>query len=358
MASQWILANQDGFETALEFQQNIPIPTAADLGPKEVLVELRAASLNYRELVIAGPIGVNGPIKPPVVPGCDGAGIIKAVGSDVVNFQVGDRVVTHNDADVDRDGDDKVFTFAEAIVAMGQGADGTLRTHGVFHHNAVVHAPKTLDFLAASTLTTTWVTAWNAYFGLESRKLTPESWVLIQGTGGVSVAAAQIAVAFGANVVATTSTEERASRLKALGAVAVINYRTYAEIWGQKARELTPNGRGFDHILDVGGNETLTHSLKAVRAEGVISLIGAVGAASAETVPMVLALPHTCIVRGFIAGTRRQFQDLNRFIDEKKIQPAVDDVVFDLADAKDAYCRLKEKRHFAKVLIKIEQSAP
>jgi len=276
----------------------------------------------------------------------------------VFNFQAGDRVVTHNDADVGRDGDDKVFTLDEVPAALGQGADGTLRTHGVFHQNAVVHAPKTLDFLAASTLTTTWVTAWNAYFGLESRKLTPESWVLIQGTGGVSVAAVQIAVAVGAHVVATTSTEERASRLKALGAVAVINYRTDADTWGQKARELTPSGRGFDHILDVGGNETLTHSLKAVRAEGVISLIGAVGAPSTETVPMVLALPHVCIVRGFIAGTRRQFQDLIRFIDERKIQPAVDDVVFDLADARDAYRRLKEKKHFAKVLIKIEQSAP
>lgn len=281
--------------------------------------------------------------------------MVRAIGSDVVEFRIGDRVVTLPFPDESNSGPDKIGTFADAALALGQGPDGTLRTHGVFHQSALAHAPQTLDFLHASTLTVTWLTAWNAYFGLEGRKLGPKSWVLIQGTGGVSIAALQLAVAFGANVVATTSTEERASRVKALGATHVLNYRKDADNWGQKARDLTPEGRGFDHVLDIGGNETLSHSLQAVRPEGVISMIGAVGDESAQPVPMFMALPHTCIVRGFLAGTRTQMKELVRFIDEKKIQPAVDDVVFDLADLKNAYRRLKEKKHFSKVLVKIEQ---
>lgn len=280
--------------------------------------------------------------------------MVKAVGPDVVEFRIGDRVVTHFDPD-ENAGPNKIPTFADVPSALGQGTDGTLRTHGVFSQNALVHAPQTLDLLSASTLTITWLTAWNAYFGLEGRKAGPESWILVQGTGGVSVAALQLAVALGANVVATTSTEEKSFRLRALGATHVVNYRENADTWGQKARDLTPEGRGFDHVLDVGGNETLAHSLKAVRAEGLISIIGAVGTATAEPVPMFMALPHACIVRGFLAGSREQFQELVRFIDEKKIQPAVDDIVFDLADAKDAYRRLKNRKHFSKVLIKIEQ---
>lgn len=271
--------------------------------------------------------------------------------------RVGDRVVTNCIALDDDAADDKSGTLADALAGLGQGADGTLRTHGVFSQNTLIIAPESLDLLHASILTVTWLTAWNAFFGLEGRKAGPESWILVQGTGGVSVAALQLAVAIGAKVVATTSTEEKAARLKALGATHVLNYRTDAETWGQKARELTPEGRGFDHVLDVGGNETLSHSLKAVRTEGVISMIGAVGAATADSVPMFMVLPHTCIVRGFLAGTRNQFKELVQFIDEKKVQPAIDDVVFDLTDAKAAYRRLKEKKHFAKVVIKIEQPA-
>lgn len=259
---------------------------------------------------------------------------------------------TTNDA-----GDDKPFAFADVPGALGQGTDGTLRTHGVFSQNALVHAPKTLELLPASTLSCTWLTAWNALFGLKGCQAGSESWVLVQGTGGVSMAALQLSVALGASVVATTSTEEKASRLKALGAAHVINYRTNTDDWGQKARELTPAGRGFDHVLDVGGNETLSHSLKAVRHDGVVSVIGAVGSADAAPVPMIMALLHTCVVRGCLAGTRNQFKDLVNFVDEKKIQPAVDDVVFDLAHVKDAYRRLKEKKHFSKVLIKIDQPA-
>jgi NADPH:quinone reductase-like Zn-dependent oxidoreductase len=175
----------------------------------------------------------------------------------------------------------------------------------------------------------------------------------VQGTGGVSVAALQLAVAVGATVIATTSSEEKAGRLQALGAAHVINYRTNAKNWCEEARRLTPDGRGLDFVIDVGGNETLPQSLAAVRVDGIIVVIGGVGSTT-EVVPLFAALLHTCIIRGILAASRNQFRELVEFIDEKKILPAVDDVIFELAETKGAYRRLKDKKHFSKVLIQVD----
>ncbi|KAL4802536.1 hypothetical protein BDV18DRAFT_154225 [Aspergillus unguis] len=354
MARQWILTGQEGFEKSLEYQQGISIPPAKDLAANEVLVKLYAASLNHRELIIAGPVGVNGPINPPVVPGCDGAGIVEAVGSSVQDFRPGDHVVTHAaPSSVDAAGNDALPSIADAVNCLGQGPDGTLRSHAVFTENGLVHAPKTLDWLQAATLPCTFLTAWNALFGLESKKAGPGSWVLVEGTGGVSVAMLQVAVAAGATVVATTSSDEKANRLKSLGATHVVNYRTNPN-WGAQARSMTPDGRGFDHVVDIGGNETFPQALAAVRVDGVLSVTGGVGDSAADPVPLFAAMMHTCIVRGILAGSRSQFKELVKFTDEKGLVPVVDDVVFELAEAKDAYRRLKEKKHFAKVVIRID----
>ncbi|KAL4735126.1 hypothetical protein BDV11DRAFT_196661 [Aspergillus similis] len=355
MARQWVLNGQEGFETSLEDQQGINIPSVHDLKPNEVLVKMYAASLNYRELVIAGPMGINGPISPPVIPGCDGAGLVEAVGSSVRGFSPGDRVVTHVAPKlVEAQGDDAHAGLADAIASLGQGSDGTLRSWAVFPEAGLVHSPRTLNWLSAATLPCTWLTAWNALFGLDGKQTGPDSWVLVQGTGGVSIAALQLAVAAGATVVATTSTVEKADRLKTLGAAHVVNYRDNSKAWGKEARDLTPDGRGFDIVVDIGGNETFPHSLAAIRVDGVVLVVGHVGDSTAEPVPIFAALMHSCIIRGILAGTRNQFRELVRFIDEKKVVPAMDDLIFELAEAKDAYRRLKEKKHFAKVVIRID----
>ncbi|KAI1875865.1 uncharacterized protein JN550_002151 [Neoarthrinium moseri] len=354
MARQWVLKSQEGFEKSLEYQDDIPIPLASELRSNEILVKLYAASVNYRELEIASPVGVNGPIETPVVPACDGAGIVEAVGSSVHRFRAGDRVVTHVAPKlVESSGDEAQCTISDVALCLGQGTDGTLRSHGVFSEAALVHAPESLGWLAASTLTCTWTTAWNALFGKKGSEIGPDSWILVQGTGGVSVASLQLAVAVGATVVATTSTEERASRLRLLGAAYTVNYRSNPEKWGAEARKLTPNGRGFDIVVDIGGNQTLTQSLAAVRAEGTVMVLGGVGE-SAEPVPLFSVLFHTCVVRGVLAGSRAQLRELVQFIDEKGIKPALDDVVFELKESKDAYRRLKEKKHFSKVVIRID----
>ncbi|KAI8631871.1 putative alcohol dehydrogenase [Xylariaceae sp. FL1651] len=355
MARQWILNSQNGFEKSLEYQENVRIPSQSELGPKDVLVRMHAASLNYRELIISNPKGINGLIQPPVIPACDGAGVVEAVGPSVQDFRPGDRVVTHLAPKlVETNGNDAFSGLADVPAMLGQGTDGTLRSHGVLPEAALVHAPKSLDWLPASTLTCTWTTAWNALFGLKGKQAGPDSWVLVQGTGGVSIAVLQLAAAARATVVATTSTTEKAARLRALGAAQTVDYRTNPDSWGQEARSFTPGGQGFDIVVDIGGNQTLPQSLAAVRVDGVVMVVGGVGDASAEPVPLFATLLHSCIVRGILGGSRAQFRELVDFIDQKSIKPAVDDVVFELAEAKEAYRRLNEKKHFSKVVIRID----
>lgn len=277
-----------------------------------------------------------------------------AVGPSVREFSPGDRVITWPGPKLAEEwGDDALPGIPDALAMMGQGCDGTLRSAGVFAEQALVHAPASLGWLQAATLTCTWTTAWNALFAVEGKTAGSGTWVLVQGTGGVSIATLQLAVAAGATVVATTSTEERETRLKALGAAHTINYRSNPDTWGQKARDLTPDGRGFDIVVDVGGNETLPQSLQAVRVDGIVVLGGAVGG---KTQPVLLfeAFMHTCWVRGILLGSRNQLKQVVRYIDEKGIQPAVDDIVFELAEAKDAYRRLVEKKHFSKVIIRVD----
>lgn len=283
------------------------------------------------------------------MPGCDGSGLVLAVGSKVNDFRVGDRVVT---LVFDQGSDDNALPDLSIVTrSLGHGVDGTLQSHAIFPATTLAHAPAGLDFVTSSTLSCTWVTAWNAFFGIEGKRVAVGDWVLVEGSGGVSVAALQIAITVGATVVATTSSDAKAARLKELGASHVVNYRDN-EDWGKVARDLTPGGRGFDHIIDLVGDSTMQQSLAAIRTDGVISLIGKLGGGEA-TVPLMAIFDKTCIVRGILAGSRAQMRDVVKFIDRHDITPVVDDMVFELEDAKSAYLRLKEQKHFAKVVLRI-----
>ncbi|KAK2052143.1 NAD(P)-binding protein [Colletotrichum caudatum] len=338
MVRQWTLNSQNGFEKCLSYEENAQ--KSSTLGEHEVLVELHAASLNYRELAIAdveGSAGRAGPIRAGVVPGSDGAGVVKAIGASVSTVKPGDRVITHlTPRLVEKSGDKELPVYLDIGDGLGQIVDGTLRSEGVFSEAALVLAPKTLNWSEAATLTCSGLTAWNALFGLKGREPGSGTWVLVQGTGGVSIAALQLAVAAGSTVVATTSSEEKAKRLRHLG-----------------AKSYTPSQQGFDIVVDIGGDGTLAQSVTAVRTDGVIVAAGLVGG-QAEPVPMLAALGRPCIVRGVLLGSRSQFREMVRFVDDKNIKPAIDDVVFELSEVKDAYSRLKAKKHFSKVVIKID----
>ncbi|KAF4869414.1 Zinc-type alcohol dehydrogenase-like protein [Colletotrichum siamense] len=232
---------------------------------------------------------------------------------------------------------------------LGQQRDGTLCEIGVFSDTALVRMPKSLSFEEAATLTCSGLTAWNALFGHPGKVVHVGDHVLVQGTGGVSIAALQLAVAAGATVVATTSNQEKSSRLKDLGASYVINYRT-TKNWGQAARDLTPESRGMDHVIDIGGYATLSQSILATRPGGVLSVVGASGGFEGERPDILEVLFRGIFLRGIVVGNRQMFRNMVEFVEAKNLQPAVDDVTFELKDLKAAIERLRKGEHFSKII--------
>ena len=213
--------------------------------------------------------------------------------------------------------------------------------------------PTTLNFQQASTLSCAALTAWNALYGVLGKSLKPGDTVLTQGTGGVSVFALQFAKAAGARVISTTSSNDKAEVLKKLGADHVINYKT-DETWGETAKKLTPGGVGCAHIVEVGGPKTLAQSLKAIRPEGTISIIGFLAGFSKDQPSFLDCLNNMCTVRGVLVGSRLQFEQMNEAIDANGIKPVVDDKVFSLEETKDAYQYMWDQKHFGKLTIKID----
>lgn len=261
---QWTVAGRTGFDE-LKWDESAPVPK---LGENDVLVQFHGASLNYRDLII--PKGKYGfPQRDGVIPGSDGAGDVVEVGSKVTRFKKGDKVATlFNQGHIGH-------SLDQQTVATGLGGvlDGTLRQYGSFNENGLMKMPKNLNYLEASTLCCAGLTAWNALYGLEGKPLKAGEYVLTQGTGGVSIFAVQFAKAAGAKVIATTSSAEKAETLKKLGADHVINYKEDPN-WGETAKKFTPNGRGVEHVVEVGGPTTMKQSLAAIRIDGVISIIG------------------------------------------------------------------------------------
>ncbi|KAL4868987.1 hypothetical protein BDV12DRAFT_208867 [Aspergillus spectabilis] len=323
----WLLTGQNGTES-LEFIQEYPLP---ELGENDVLVQIHAASLNYREIAIAkGKFSIH--LPHPIIPSSDGAGIILATGSSVNTFTEGDKVITHL-----------------------TGVHGTLRKNGIFDSSSLVKMPESLGFREAATLTCSGLTAWNALSGLRGKEVRRGHWVLVQGSGGVSVAALQFAVAAGATVIATTSSDTKAEKFTSLGAHRVVNYKETPN-WGEIAKSHTPDSRGFDIIIDVGGPSTVSQSLKAIRPDGVIALAGLLGVGSEQgAVPSIMdGLTYLCTTRGYLLGTQVQFAEMNRFIDEKGVKPVADERVFGFGGIKEAYEYLEAQKHFSKIVIDIQ----
>ncbi|KAL8698650.1 MAG: hypothetical protein Q9201_006448 [Fulgogasparrea decipioides] len=325
---QWTLEGQSGFDS-LTFNPSAPVP---HLGERDVLVRFHSASLNYRDLVIskgAYPL----PTIDSVVPVSDGAGTVEAIGPGVRRFKPGDRVVT---------------LFDQGRIAgspanktenksLGGTTDGALRQYGAYDEEGLVAMPETLDFQQASTLSCAAVTAWNALYGLVGNMVKAGDTVLTQGTGGVSMFALQFAKAAGARVIATTGSEWKAEVIKSLGADHVINYKAEPN-WGTAAANLSPGSLGVDHVIEVGGPQSVAQSLKAIRVNGCISIIGFLGGPPTEQQPTFLeCLSHKCVVRGVYVGSRMIYEDMNRAIDANAIKPVIDERVFTLEEAKEAY---------------------
>ncbi|KAK3376306.1 hypothetical protein B0T24DRAFT_217675 [Lasiosphaeria ovina] len=338
---QWVILGKEKDFDELSFQ-DAAVPK---VGENEVLVKLQGASLNYRDLII--PRGTYPfPLDLPVVAASDGAGEIVEVGSKVTKWKKGDKVVTlfnqgHQFGPCD---------VAASKSGLGGGLDGTLRQYGTFSENGVVRSPKNLSPTEAATLTCAGLTSWNALYGLKVLK--PGETVLVQGTGGVSLFALQFAKAAGATVIATTSSAVKAEMLKKLGADHVINYREDKN-WGETARGLTRDGAGVDHVIEVGGEGTLTQSFNAIKMEGIISIIGFLGGTEPKD-SVLETLSRVCTVRGVYVGPRSLMEDMVAAIEANDIHPVVDEKVFTLGTAREAYEYMWTKSHVGKVAITIE----
>lgn len=329
---------QFGIDDLVLAEREIPEPRAG-----EVLIRFRAASINYRDLMVIS--GTYNPrMKLPAVPFSDGAGEVAAVGEDVTRWKVGDRVCPI----FVQGWLDGETSPEKSRTSLGAGAqwDGVLREFGTFSQNSLVRIPEYLSFEEASTLPCAGVTAWNAL--VVSGQIKAGDTVLTLGSGGVSLFALQLAKSCGARVFATTSSEEKAGKLKALGADDVINYRT-REDWDTAVLELTGK-RGVDHVVEVGGAGTLVRSLNSVRIGGHVAMIGALSGPG-EVNPVSVFMKSVRL-QGIFVGSRQMFENLNRALEVGRIQPVVDRV-FDFDDVREALKYVQSGAHFGKVVVRI-----
>lgn len=311
-------------------------------GPGEVLVRVHATSLNYRDLMIARGLYLN-PVKEDVVPISDGAGEVVATGTGVVDWKPGDRVAG---AYHPRWMAGPVRPELQAKV--GAHSDGWLAEEIVFPADGLVRVPEHLSYAEAATLPCAAVTAWSVLFdGVQPMK--GGETVLVQGTGGVSIFAAQLALATGIRVIATTSSPAKAARLRELGVTDVIDYRA-TPAWGAEAVRLT-GGVGPDKILEIGGKDTFAQSLDAVRPGGSIHVIGFVAGIDFAVNPMPI-LFKSLSVEGISVGPRRAFEAMNRLIARARLRPVIDEV-FPFARASEALAKLESGSHFGKIVVAI-----
>ncbi len=310
-------------------------------GVGEILVTMRAAALNYRDLLV---VNGRGGWKPhePRVPLSDGAGVVSAIGADVTRWRVGDRVAG-------------IFlprwlegelTIDKGVGALGGSAiDGVLAEQRVFSEQAVVRIPDHLTDIEAATLPVAAVTAWHAL----NRGDVPQQgeWVLIEGTGGVSLFALQFAHAMGANSIVISSTDEKLERARQIGAAVAINYRANPA-WETKVVAAT-GGRGVDRVIEVVGGANLNRALDVVRVSGTISFIGLIAGLSApiETFRFV---EKNVAIYGIETGSREMFEAMNRFIGAHALRPIVDRV-FPFDESPEAMRRLDRGTHFGKIVV-------
>jgi len=309
-------------------------------GPGQVLLRMRAASLNYRDLLVPlrGYGAHTGNL--PLIPLSDGVGEVVETGAGVTRVRVGDRVCpcfTQGWIDGLPDGSHQT---------LGGPLDGTMAEYMVLPEGGVVKVPAGLDDAQAASLPCAALTAWSALVAYDN--LAPGSQVLVQGTGGVALFALQFAKLRGAHVTVISSSDEKIAKARALGADAAINYRSVPE-WSRATREIT-GGRGYDHIVELGGEKTLPQSLLCVRAGGTISIIGVLSGGT-MTAQLGRIVMRQVRMQGIGVGHRNSFEAMMRAIDRHKLVPVIDRV-FAFEELKDAMAYLTSGAHFGKVCIR------
>jgi NADPH:quinone reductase-like Zn-dependent oxidoreductase len=311
-------------------------------GANQVQVRMHAASMNRRDVfVMAGQYRM--PPRDVVVPLSDGAGVVAAVGAGVTRFKVGDKVMPIFFPDWIQGRP----TGNATEVSLGGAVDGVLSEYVTLGEQSLVTMPEGLSFEEAATLPCAAVTAFNGLF--TRGRLQAGDYVLLEGTGGVSIFGLQFAAAAGAKPIITSSSDEKLARAKTLGAVGGVNYRTNAD-WEKAVRPLT-GGAGVQHVLEVGGKDTLQKALTTVGPGGHVALIGGLGGFGGEIAGPALIGPNIT-VSGIYVGSRENFEAMNQFIEQHQIHPVIDKVV-DFKDADSAYKLMESGEFLGKIVIRM-----
>jgi NADPH:quinone reductase-like Zn-dependent oxidoreductase len=309
-------------------------------GPGEVLIGMRAVSINYRDLMVVK--GLYSPkMELPRIPCSDGAGTVVEVGAGVTAWKPGDRVA----GIFMQNWLDGPLTAAKARGALGGDVDGMLADFVVLKEDGIVALPDHLSYQEAATLPCAALTAWNA---LAAGELKPGATVLILGTGGVSIFALQFARLKGARVLGISSSYEKLERARAMGLDAGLNYRDNPD-WERWASDQT-GGEGVDLVVEVGGMGTLARSLKSIRSGGFVSQVGVL-ATTAEPFPIPLILRKMARVHGIYVGSRKDFEEMNRAISLAELRPVGEE--FHWTQAREVFERMEEASHFGKLVLTV-----
>lgn len=309
--------------------------------PGEVLVGIRAISLNFRDLMMVKGF-YNPHLRLPRIPCSDGAGEVLSVGEGVTAWKPGDRVA----GIFMQNWLDGPLTPAKGKGALGGDVDGMLASQIVLRESGLVEVPGHLSFQEAATLPCAAVTAWNA---LSTANLKPGNTVLIQGTGGVSLFALQFARLKGLRVLGISSSDAKLERAAELGLSAGLNYRNTPDWDGWVLQET--DGEGVDLVVEVGGAGTLAKSLKALRTGGTIAQIGVLSG-SGQDFPIPSVLHKTARIQGIYVGSRQDFVEMNRAVALFQLHP----VHFDhpWSQAREVFREMEKGSHFGKLVLTVE----
>lgn len=333
---QYQMVKADSGEGYVAVIKEAPVPTPA---ANEVLVRIKAVSLNRKDIyAIEGSRGTG-----KATPGLsisDGAGDVAAIGSAVTRFKVGDRVVGGFDRE-----------WVDGKHAGYKPREGLLSEYALITEQTLAHMPDSMSYEDAATLPCAGVTAWTSYFVEDDVKA--GDFVLLEGTGGVSIFGLQLAAAIGAKPIITSSSDAKLAKAKALGAIATINYRNTPD-WTAAVREAT-GGVGVVNVLEVGGKDTLPMAIKSLKTGGHIALIGGLSEGGFErSTPEDLLKPFNARLTHIYTGSRTDLENLVTFVTEHKIEPVIDRV-FPFEEAMAAYDYLESERFFGKIVIKVAE---
>jgi NADPH:quinone reductase-like Zn-dependent oxidoreductase len=326
-----------GIDALVEIERPNPQPAH-----RQILVKVKACSLNYRDLAIARG-SYRMPVRENIIPLSDGAGEVVEIGPGVTTVKVGDRVAGNF---FQRwSGGEPVPNVHKS--ALGGGIDGMLADYAVLEEDGAVKIPPHLSLEEGATLPCAAVTVWNAM--MEHAKLKAGDTVLLQGTGGVSIFGLQFAHAMGIRAIITSSSDEKLKRAKELGAALGINYKNTPD-WEKAAMEFT-GGIGVDHVVEVGGAATLARSFGAIRVGGKVTLIGGLSGGATELNPGLI-FARRANVQGISVGSTQMFEAMNRAIEFESLKPVIDKV-FAFNDAHAAYRHMATGAHFGKIVVRV-----